>query len=124
MSALFAVLILALLMGIGVPIAWSFVGVLAYLTFLYDVNLNTLMLQGFRSMNSVVLVALPLFILTGHLMQTGYPWLTRVPRRGHVGFEKSFIQIFKRPEFRGSYEFRSVRLEDGRYFNYYRRKSR
>ncbi len=71
MSALFAVLLLALLMGFGVPIAWSFAGVLAYLTFLYDVNLNTLMLQGFRSMNSVVLVALPLFILVGHLMQTG-----------------------------------------------------
>ncbi len=71
MSALFAVLLLALLMGFGVPIAWSFAGVLAYLTFLYDVNLNTLMLQGFRSMNSVILVALPLFILTGHLMQTG-----------------------------------------------------
>ena len=65
MSALFAVLILILLMGFGVPIAWSFAGVLAYLTFLYDVNLNTLMLQGFRSMNSVVLVALPLFILAG-----------------------------------------------------------
>ncbi len=71
MSALVAVLLLALLMGIGVPIAWSFAGVLAYLTFLYDVNLNTLMLQGFRSLNSVVLVALPLFILAGHLMQTG-----------------------------------------------------
>ena len=71
MSALLAVLILLFLMGIGVPIAWSFAGVLAYLTFLYDVNLNTLMLQGFRSMNSVVLVALPLFILAGHLMQSG-----------------------------------------------------
>lgn len=71
MSGLIAVLILALLMGFGVPIAWSFALVLAYLTFLYDVNLNTLMLQGFRSMNSVVLVALPLFILAGHLMQSG-----------------------------------------------------
>jgi len=71
MSGLFAVVILALLMGFGVPIAWSFAAVVAYLTFLYDVNLNTLMLQGFRSMNSVVLVALPLFIMAGHLMQTG-----------------------------------------------------
>jgi tripartite ATP-independent transporter DctM subunit len=70
-SALIAVLLLVVLMGIGVPIAWSFAGVLAYLTFLYDVNLNTLMLQGFRAMNSVVLVALPLFILAGHLMQSG-----------------------------------------------------
>ena len=71
MSALIAVVLLALLMGLGVPIAWSFAGVLAYLTFLYDVNLNTLLLQGFRSMNSVILVALPLFILVGHLMQAG-----------------------------------------------------
>jgi tripartite ATP-independent transporter DctM subunit len=71
MSGLLAVVILALLMGLGVPIAWSFAAVVAYLTFLYDVNLNTLMLQGFRSMNSVVLVALPLFIMAGHLMQTG-----------------------------------------------------
>jgi C4-dicarboxylate transporter DctM subunit len=70
-SALFAVLLLVSLMAVGVPIAWSFAGVLAYLTFLFDVNLNTLMLQGFRSMNSVVLVALPLFILAGHLMRTG-----------------------------------------------------
>ena len=71
MSAVIAVLLLVVLMGIGVPIAWSFAGVLAYLTFLYDVNLDTLMLQGFRAMNSVVLVALPLFILAGHLMQSG-----------------------------------------------------
>jgi tripartite ATP-independent transporter DctM subunit len=71
MSAMIAVLLLVVLMGIGVPIAWSFACVLAYLTFLYDVNLDTLMLQGFRAMNSVVLVALPLFILAGHLMQTG-----------------------------------------------------
>jgi len=71
LSGLFAVLLLAVLMGIGVPIAWSFAAVLAFLTFLYDVNLDTLMLQGFRAINSVILVALPLFILAGHLMQSG-----------------------------------------------------
>ncbi|MCZ4351230.1 TRAP transporter large permease [Roseovarius aestuarii] len=71
MSALVALPLLILLMGIGLPVAWSFAGVLAYLTFIYDVNLNTLMLQGFRSLNSLVLVALPLFILTGFLMQSG-----------------------------------------------------
>lgn len=69
--ALLALPLLILLMGIGLPVAWSFAGVLAYLTFIYDVNLNTLMLQGFRSLNSIVLVALPLFILTGYLMQSG-----------------------------------------------------
>lgn len=71
MYALAALPLLIFLMGIGLPVAWSFAGVLAYLTFVFDVNLNTLMLQGFRSLNSLVLVALPLFILTGYLMQSG-----------------------------------------------------
>lgn len=71
MYPLIALPLLLVLMAIGLPVAWSFAGVLAYLTFVYDVNLDTLMLQGFRSLNSLVLVALPLFILTGYLMQSG-----------------------------------------------------
>lgn len=71
MIALIAVLILLFLMAIGMPVAWSFAGVLAYLSIAYDANLNTLMLQGFRSLNSVVLIALPLFVITGYLMQSG-----------------------------------------------------
>ncbi|WP_355661474.1 TRAP transporter large permease [Halomonas salifodinae] len=71
MEGLFAILILLVLMGLGVPIAWSFAGVLAYLAFIYDANFNTLMMQGFRSVDSVILIALPLFVLTGYLMQSG-----------------------------------------------------
>lgn len=71
MYGLIALPLLIVLMGLGLPVAWSFAGVLAYLTWVYDVNLDTLMLQGFRSLNSIVLVALPLFILTGYLMQSG-----------------------------------------------------
>lgn len=71
MSGLFALPLLIALMALGVPVAWCFGGVLVYLTLIYDVNLDTLMLQGFRSLNSVILVALPLFVLTGYLMQTG-----------------------------------------------------
>lgn len=71
MYALIALPLLIILMGLGLPVAWTFASVLAYLTWVYDVNLNTLMLQGFRSLNSLVLVALPLFILTGYLMQSG-----------------------------------------------------
>lgn len=71
MVALIAVLILLVLMAIGMPVAWTFAGVLAYLSIVYDANLNTLMLQGFRSLNSVVLIALPLFVITGFLMQSG-----------------------------------------------------
>jgi len=69
--ALLALPLLIVLMGLGLPVAWSFAAVLALLTFTYEVNLNTLMLQGFRSLNSLVLVALPLFILAGYLMQSG-----------------------------------------------------
>lgn len=71
MEGLFAILLLLALMGVGVPIAWSFAGVLAYLAVAYDANLDTLMMQGFRSVDSVILIALPLFVLTGYLMQSG-----------------------------------------------------
>ncbi|WP_428034568.1 TRAP transporter large permease [Amphritea sp.] len=71
MEGLIAVGILLFLMIVGVPVAWSFAGVLAYLAFAYDANFNTLMLQGYRSIDSVILIALPLFVLTGYLMQSG-----------------------------------------------------
>ncbi|WP_347140669.1 TRAP transporter large permease [Paracoccus sp. SSK6] len=71
MEGLLVLGLLLLLLGIGLPVAWSFAGVVAALVWLYDVNLNTLMLQGFRSLNSVILLALPLFILAGYLMQSG-----------------------------------------------------
>jgi tripartite ATP-independent transporter DctM subunit len=58
-------------MLMGIPVAFSFAGMTLALGYLYDVNFNSLMLTGFRSMNSVVLMALPLFILTGYLMQSG-----------------------------------------------------
>lgn len=71
MEGLIAVGLLLFLMIVGVPVAWSFAGVLAYLSFTYDANFNTLMLQGYRSIDSVILIALPLFVLTGYLMQSG-----------------------------------------------------
>ncbi|MFO8045596.1 MAG: TRAP transporter large permease [Halomonas sp.] len=71
MEGLFAILLLLLLMGVGVPVAWSFAGVLTYLALAYDANLDSLMMQGFRSVDSVILIALPLFVLTGYLMQSG-----------------------------------------------------
>lgn len=71
MGPMLAILLLIVLMVIGVPVAWSFAAVLAYLVFVYDVNLNTLLLQGYRSIDSVILLALPLFVLAGYLMQSG-----------------------------------------------------
>ena len=71
MEGLLVLGLLLVLLGVGLPVAWSFAGVVAALVWIYDANLNTLMLQGFRSLNSVVLLALPLFVLAGYLMQSG-----------------------------------------------------
>src|SRR5690554_4283827 len=58
-------------MAIGVPVAWSFAAVLGYLVIVFDIKTTTLLLQGFRSLESIVLLALPLFVLAGYLMKTG-----------------------------------------------------
>ncbi|SCZ65599.1 TRAP transporter large permease [Epibacterium ulvae] len=71
MEPVYGILILIALMIYGVPVAWSFAGVLAYLVWAYDTNTTTLFLQGFRGLNSVILLALPLFILAGYLMESG-----------------------------------------------------
>ncbi len=71
MGALAAIAALIVLMLIGVPVAFSFAGMTIVLSIFYDVNFQSLMLTGFWNMNSVVLMALPLFIMTGYLMQSG-----------------------------------------------------
>ena len=71
MGAVVAIICLVLLMIVGIPVAFSFAGMLIVLSIFYDVNFQSLMLTGFWSMNSVILMALPLFIMTGYLMQSG-----------------------------------------------------
>ncbi|GAA6198912.1 TRAP transporter large permease [Aquicoccus sp. SU-CL01552] len=71
MTVFLVLVLLIILMSIGVPVVWSFGAILAIMTLLFDVNPSTLMLQGFRSLNSVILLSLPLFILTGYLMESG-----------------------------------------------------
>lgn len=93
MEALLAIALLMALMVFGVPVAWSFAGVLMYLVWAYDVNTATLLLQGFRSLDSVILLALPLFVLAGYLMQSGgvarrlisFMSLTLKGRKGGLG---------------------------------------
>lgn len=69
--AIWAIFILIFLMAIGVPVAWSFAAVLGYLVFIFDVKMTSLLLQGFRSLDHIILLALPLFVLTGYLMKSG-----------------------------------------------------
>ena len=71
MIPIIAIVLLIFLMLFGIPVAWSFGGVLAYLVWAYGIEVNTLFLQGFRGLNSVILLALPLFIFAGFLMDAG-----------------------------------------------------
>ena len=80
-SALGAVLalgIVIILMVLGVPVAFSFAAMTLALAIIYDVDISALMTTGFWSVNSVILMALPLFIMTGYLMRHGGLALTLV----------------------------------------------
>jgi tripartite ATP-independent transporter DctM subunit len=71
MEGVITVVILVGAMIFGVPVAWSFLCVLMYLYWVFEPNLATLMLQGYRSLGGTVLLALPLFVMAGYLMQSG-----------------------------------------------------
>ncbi|WP_221800883.1 TRAP transporter large permease [Oceanobacter mangrovi] len=71
MGALFAIAAVVLLMMIGVPVVFSFAAMTLVLSYVYDVDVSSLMTTGFWSINSLILLALPLFVMTGYLMQAG-----------------------------------------------------
>ncbi|TFH85172.1 TRAP transporter large permease [Billgrantia azerbaijanica] len=71
MGALLAIGAVILLMIIGVPVVFSFAAMTLVLSLAYDVDISSLMTTGFWSINSIILLALPLFIMTGYLMQSG-----------------------------------------------------
>lgn len=71
MGALLAIGAVILLMIIGVPVVFSFAAMTLVLSLAYGVDVSSLMTTGFWSINSIILLALPLFIMTGYLMQSG-----------------------------------------------------
>lgn len=71
MGAVYAIGAVVLLMMIGVPVVFSFAAMTLVLVLAYDINFSFVMTTGFWSINSVILIALPLFIMTGYLMQAG-----------------------------------------------------
>jgi C4-dicarboxylate transporter DctM subunit len=71
MGALIAIGVVILLMMIGVPVVFSFAAMTLILSIMYEVDISSLMTTGFWSINSQILLALPLFIMTGYLMQAG-----------------------------------------------------
>jgi tripartite ATP-independent transporter DctM subunit len=58
-------------MMVGVPVVYSFAAMTLVLSIVYDVDVSSLMTTGFWSVNSIILLALPLFVMTGYLMQAG-----------------------------------------------------
>lgn len=71
MGALFAIVAVIFLMMIGVPVVFAFAAMTLVLTVSYGIDLSMVMTTGFWSINSILLLALPLFIMTGYLMQNG-----------------------------------------------------
>lgn len=71
MGALLAIAAVIGLMMIGVPVVYSFAAMTLVLSIVYDVDVSSLMTTGFWSVNSIILLALPLFVMTGYLMQAG-----------------------------------------------------
>ncbi|MFY1054598.1 TRAP transporter large permease [Ectopseudomonas khazarica] len=71
MGAILAIVVVIMLMMIGVPVVFSFAAMTLVLAISYGVDISSLMTTGFWSVNSVILLALPLFVMTGYLMQAG-----------------------------------------------------
>lgn len=69
--AVVAVLILLFTLVIGVPVPFAFGAATIYLSVLGGYGADTLIPVGYSKMNSVVLLAIPLFILSGGLMEKG-----------------------------------------------------
>lgn len=71
MGAVFAIVTVIILMMIGVPVVFSFASMAFILVMIYDIDTSLLMTTGFWSINSVIIVALPLFVMTGYVMKEG-----------------------------------------------------
>ncbi len=71
MGALLAIAAIIFCLIIGVPVVFAFAIMTLVLTIVYDIHFSFVMTTGFWSINSVILIALPLFIMAGYVMQAG-----------------------------------------------------
>lgn len=65
------IFILLVLILWGLPIVFAFGGALLYAVVAMDLNVGALLPSGYSRLNTVVLLAIPLFILAGGLMERG-----------------------------------------------------
>ncbi|MCF7936121.1 MAG: TRAP transporter large permease [Synergistales bacterium] len=84
MGLIVTITILIITIVIGVPIVFAFGTSLLYMVFVMGYQSDALLSSGYSKLNTIVLLAIPLFILAGGIME-----------RGHIGDSLvSFINIF------------------------------
>lgn len=71
MNVIIAFLILCFLLIIGVPVAFAFLGSIAYLIFFAGYDPSILLPYGSSQLNNLVILAIPLFIIAGGIIQKG-----------------------------------------------------
>ncbi|MTI17746.1 TRAP transporter large permease [Rhodobacteraceae bacterium RKSG542] len=67
----FAVLLICVLLVAGISVPLAFAGVLVLISFMADHDVSGFLPSGHWKMNSVILLAIPLFILAGAIMERG-----------------------------------------------------
>ena len=67
-----SILILVAGLILGMPIPFAFGGSFLWLTYSLHFNPNTLLASGYTQINSTILLAIPLFVLAGKVMEKGH----------------------------------------------------
>ena len=67
-----SILILIAGLVIGMPIPFAFGGAFLWITYSLGFNPNTLLASGYTQINSTILLAIPLFVLAGKVMEKGH----------------------------------------------------
>ncbi|MGI6181128.1 MAG: TRAP transporter large permease [Agathobaculum sp.] len=71
MGTLISVLLLVGGLVIGMPIPYAFGGAVLWITYFFDFSSSTLLASGYTQINSTILLAIPLFVLAGKVMEKG-----------------------------------------------------
>ena len=72
MGTIISVLLLVGGLVIGMPIPYAFGAAFIWITCFFGMNPNTLLASGYTQINSTILLAIPLFVLAGKVMEKGH----------------------------------------------------
>ena len=71
MMLLGVLILLCIVLVMGLPVPFAFGAVMIYLAIFADTDATTFLVSGHWRMNNLVLLAIPLFILAGGIMEKG-----------------------------------------------------